>query len=142
VPGGGSAEVLEGSEGLEREDDSLSLATVQIGEQIKRRHGRYLSPRALRHLEPAVAAGVPVALAVDLAAAWRAGESPWAFCDRCIGDWQAILGWARVMGLARQRGEHHGLAEELVLSVRRYGRPEHVEWAFGEQGQGETPAKP
>ena len=120
----------------EREDSALSPDTIQLGEEIRSRTGLHLSRKQLAFLEPAFRSGVPLGLALELAGTWAVTESPWGFAGRLQAAWGEVVNDARALGVSRQNGVPHGLPAERVERVRRHGKPEHVQWAFGEGERG------
>jgi len=120
----------------EREDNALSPDTIQLGEEIRSRTGLHLSRKQLAFLEPAFRSGVPLGLALELAGTWAVTESPWGFAGRLQAAWGEVVNDARALGVSRQNGVPHGLPAERVERVRRHGKPEHVQWAFGEGERG------
>jgi hypothetical protein len=120
-------------------EKGLSPSLLRAAEQIRSQFGRRLSNKELWHLNPLAVAGVSPQLLLDMAGTWGPAEPPWTFAGRVSVRWQEIVGAARALGMARERGEPHGLADGVVSSVRRYGNAAHIEWAFGVGEAGTIP---
>jgi hypothetical protein len=131
--GGGTHDKREENK---REEEVLSAATLQFGEEMKRKPGRGLSPKELAFLEPMFKAGVPVRFAVVEGQTWPRVESPWSFAARVQSKWGAVAAVLVNVDTAMATGDKCFLSEGDKALLAQWGSPEQRAYVFGPAERG------
>jgi hypothetical protein len=132
---GGSGNLQDQEEEGRERADFLSPEALAFQEELEKIVGKAWNCQQVRHLGVVWVARIPVGFAVEVAQTTGKRDPPWKLGDRVLDEWGEMIDDARTLGRLRAAGVPGEMPAARVVRVRRWGRPEHVSYAFGGEGK-------